>query len=374
MNILFLTASTGGGHVKAALALMEHMRAAIPDLKVKLVDALKYVSPAADRLIAGTYLQTIKKAPYIYGKLYSLSEKDERITAIVKSISKMLAPGLMGIFTNDPPDAVVCTHTIPLQMVSALKKQGVIDTPVIGIVTDYASHYFWKLDETDALIVPHERIKSNMTAIGIDKNRIYAYGIPVSGRFTGKFSPNGIRRSIRESKPRVLLMGGSLGLCGMDKAFGALLRFDRDIHITAVTGYNEGLRKRLERMVSGSGRDVDIFGYTDNICDLMESSALIITKPGGVTVAEALIKKLPVLILDPIPGQEERNAGFLAESGAGLRLMQPEDLCSTLESILDSPVLLRKMSEAAGALAKPNACEDITRLVMRLTSKELIFS
>lgn len=376
MKILFLTASTGGGHVKASHALMEYMHSHIQGLKTNLVDALKYISPAADRLIAGTYLQIIKNAPFIYGKLYSLSEINERITDIAKYFSKLLSPGLLNLFRNDPPDAVICTHTIPLQMVSALKKEGVIDTPVIGIVTDYTSHYFWKLDEADALIVPHERVKADMAAMGIDENRVYAYGIPVSARFTENFEPYGVCREPGKdkNKPSILLMGGSLGLCGMDKVFGALLKLRRDIRITAVTGYNISLRRRLERMASFSGKETNILGYTNNICNLMDSSSLIITKPGGVTVAEALIKRLPVFITDPIPGQEERNADFLTELGAGRRLTHSGDLCSVLESILDNPMLLKEMSEAAGKLAKPNACENITRLVLQLTHKAFIFS
>ncbi len=370
MNILFLTASTGGGHIKAAQALMEHMEKNVPGCRTVLVDALKYINPIADRLIAGTYLQTIKKAPNIYGKLYRLSEKSEAITDLVKAINNRLAPGLTRIFGNDPPDAIICTHTIPLQMVSYLKRNGITDIPVIGIVTDYTSHYFWKLNEPDALIVAHERIKSDMARIGIDENRIYAYGIPVSGRFKENCSRYDEPVYARTKKQTILLMGGSLGLCSMRDVFTSLLEIDYDIRIIAVTGHNFKLQTELNKLSDDSGKEVRVLGYTDDIYNLMENADIIITKPGGVTISEALIKKLPIFIMDPIPGQEERNAAFLIETGAARRLPEGKNLNSAISSILDNPMMLRWMSESAGKLAKLNACEDITRLVTRMIWKD----
>lgn len=370
MHILFLTASTGGGHVKAAQALMEYMEQNIPGCRTTLVDALKYIDPLIDRLIAGTYLQTIKKAPKIYGMLYSISEKHKAVTNIVKTINALLAPKLAEIFSNDPPGAVICAHTMPLQMVSALKRAGSLNIPIVGIVTDYTNHYFWKLDEPDALIVAHERIKSDMIKMGIREEKIHVFGIPVSGRFCENHAKHGSGSYIGKNKQSVLLMGGSLGLCNMEKVFAALLGLDHDIRIVAVAGYNAGLRRRLEKMASGSGKDACIYGYTDNICGLMDASSLIITKPGGVTVSEALIKRLPIFIIDPIPGQEERNAEFLIESGAACMLSQSDNLHNVLTGILDSQILLKRMSEAAGKLAKPNACEDITQLVIQLAYKD----
>jgi processive 1,2-diacylglycerol beta-glucosyltransferase len=375
MNILFLTASTGGGHVSASQALMEHMESRIPGCRTRLVDALKYIGPAIDRLITGTYLQTIRRAPYIYGKLYDLSEKDEVYSDLVKAFNRILAPRLSGIFQEERPDAVVCTHTMPLQMVSQLKRMGYLQIPVIGIVTDYASHFFWKQEEADAFIVPHERIRSDMARMGIFKDRIYTYGIPVSGQFANS---NGINESkkyaLLKERPVVLLMGGSLGLCSMKSVFASLLALDKEISIIAVTGHNKKLMAELERLLSRSAKPAAILGYTHNISDLMDKASVIITKPGGVTVSEALVKRLPIFIMDPIPGQEERNAEFLINAGAALSLPDDRSLPDFLTKALDDPFLLRRMSAAAAKLAMPDACEDITGLICRLVMKDRQFA
>jgi processive 1,2-diacylglycerol beta-glucosyltransferase len=364
MNILFLTASTGGGHVRASQALIEHMESRIPGCRTKLVDALKYIGPVIDRLITGTYLKTIRKAPFIYGKLYDLSEKDEVYTDIVKAFNGMLAPRLLSIFRDEMPDAVVCTHTIPLQMASWLKRAGFLQIPIIGIVTDYTNHYFWKLEETDAFIVPHECIRNDMARMGISRDRIYPYGIPVSRQFTANNGANErVKYSAPDERPVILLMGGSLGLCRMKSVFASLLMLDKDISVIAVTGHNKKLRKELESLSAKSKKQAQVLGYTHNISRLMDTASVIITKPGGVTVSEALVKRLPIFIMDPIPGQEERNAEFLKNAGAALSLPDDGSLPDFLTKALDNPFLLRRMSAAAAKLALPNACEDIAGLI-----------
>lgn len=375
MNILFLTAATGGGHVKASQALMEHMESRIPGCRTRLVDALKCINPAIDRLITGTYLQTIKKAPHIYGKLYDLSEKDEVYTDLVKSFNSILAPRLMKAFLEEMPDAVVCTHTMPLQMVSRLKRSGCLQIPLIGIVTDYTNHFFWKLEETDAFIVAHEFIKSDMVRMGIDKDRVFAYGIPVSRHFTDNYDCDAIIKGTNQkNRPVVLVMGGSLGLCNMESVFRSLLELEKDISIIVVTGQNSKLKKELEKLSQKSAKPVSILGYTDDISSLMDAASVIITKPGGITVSEALVKRLPIFIMDPIPGQEERNAEFLKTAGAALSLPNDRSLSKVLKKALDNPFLLQRMSAGAAKLARPNACEDITGLVSRLVLKECPFA
>lgn len=369
MKILFLAANTGGGHVKAAEAIMEYMEENVPGCETELIDALKYINAGIDRLITGTYLQTIRKAPWIYRRLYYLSEKNKSAAAFAKAMGGLLSSGLAGLFTERSPDAVICTHSIPLHMVSKLKRAGIINIPVIAVVTDFTSHSFWYFKETDAFIVAHEDVGSEMAAMGIDKNRIHALGIPVSQRFTGGNGANG-SRTYGHRRYTVFLMGGSLGLCSMQETFSELLKIGRDISIITVTGHNTELKRRLVQIAAASGKDARIFGYTNNISELMDKADLIITKPGGVTIAEALVKRLPIFFMDAIPGHEERNARFLLESGAACWLPSGDSLPEALEQIMDNPKMLQSMSESAAKLARPNACEEITRLVTDLISRK----
>jgi processive 1,2-diacylglycerol beta-glucosyltransferase len=371
MNILFLTAATGGGHVKAAQALMQQMERQNPDCKTMLVDSLKFISPLVDRLVTGTYLCTIRTLPGIYGRFYDLSENDEMITDLVKSFNSLLSHKLYSLLESYKPDAVVCVHTMPLQMLSCLKEKGVLNIPVIGIVTDYTHHSFWKLDGVDAFVVAHEHIKRNMVAMGIREERVYACGIPVTESFLSKIDRSLILERLGlKLKPTILLMGGSLGFGGLEAAFSSLLKLPRDIQIIAVTGYNHKLQSRLKCLAQNARGEIRVLGYSEKINELMDACDLLVTKPGGITVSEALVKKLPLLITSPIPGQEERNARFLIDSGAAVRLEPCRNMEIGLEKIISRPGVLKKMSDAAGKLATPHACEDIAGLVEELVLKK----
>lgn len=370
MNILFLTAATGGGHVKAAQALMQQMEKQIPGCKTSLIDTLKYINPLVDKLVTGTYLHTIKTIPGIYGRFYDLSEKDEFITDLVKAFNYILSRKLCSLFEQYSPNAVVCAHTMPLQMLSCLKRKGLLNIPVIGIVTDYTNHFFWKLEGVDAFIVAHECIKDDMVKMGIRKDRVHACGIPVTENFLSTKERGLLLKDMGlENKPTLLLMGGSLGFGELQSVFSSLLKLKRDIQIIAVAGCNKKLQNQLESLSHDSQKSVRVLGYTDKISELMDVADLLITKPGGITVSEALVKKLPFLIMTPIPGQEERNARFLVDSGAAIRLNSCDNMEVVLKRTLDRPSALYKMSEAARKLARPHACMDIALLVEELILK-----
>lgn len=368
MKVLFLSASTGGGHAKAAEAVMESMKQRYPDFTGQVVDTLKHISPILDKLVIGTYLKTVKNTPRIYGKFYNLSESDENITDITKTFNKLISSRLLSFINEYAPSVIVCTHTFPLQMLSSLKQKGVVSIPVIGVVTDFVNHLFWKLDGVDAFIVAHDYIKNDMIKMGISAEKIYTYGIPVSQKFLEKKDRLQLAGDLGvKNKLTLLLMGGSLGFGEFKSVFTSLLKCSRDMQIIAVTGHNRKLENELKALSEASPKDTKILGYTDRISDLMDVSDFVITKPGGVTISEALVKKLPILIMSPIPGQEERNARFLTNSGAVARIFRNEDLDSLFCQVLDNPLRLKHMCEMAEFLAKPNASNKIADLIENIS-------
>jgi processive 1,2-diacylglycerol beta-glucosyltransferase len=369
MKVLFLSDSTGGGHTRAAEAVAERIRDRQPDAEILIADSLKIISPLVDRLIVGAYLNTVKNTPNIYGKLYDLSEKSESISDLVKYFNRILSFKLLSFIQRYSPSVIVCTHTIPLQMLSNLKSKGRVSVPVIGIVTDFVNHSFWKLKGVDAFIVAHDYIKIDMIKMGIPNDRIYTFGIPVSGDFLGKKDRDCLLRDLGlQNKLTFLLMGGSLGFEGDRDIFASLLKCGRDMQIIALAGRNEKLKNLLEKMSAGTKKSVRIMGYTDIVSDLMEISDFIITKPGGMTISEALVKRLPILINSPIPGQEVRNARFLVNMGAAVQLTHNEDMDEIFHRIINNPIKIRRMQETAAQLAKPRAGEDIAALVERIVS------
>ncbi len=371
MKVLLLSAATGGGHTKAAEALAESMAGKHPEWETVTADSLKCISPIVDRLIVGTYLNTVRNAPNLYGRLYDLSEKDRVITDLSRAFNKLLSYKLCSYVKSCRPSAIVCTHTFPLQMLSNLKCMNRINVPVVGIVTDFVSHQFWKLNGVDALVVSHRHIREDMIKLGIPGSTVHTCGIPVSAAFHEKKEKRLLLGELGlRDKPTLLIMGGSLGFGEVKSIFVSLLKCSRDFQLIAVTGWNEKLKLRLEELARDSGRDVCILGYTNRIHDLMEISDFIITKPGGVTISEALIKRLPILIMPPIPGQEERNARFLVEKGAAVRLSHEEGPEKVLYPLMDNPARVRHMREMAGLLARPNAGDEIIGLVESLVSSQ----
>ncbi|NJD01014.1 MAG: UDP-N-acetylglucosamine--LPS N-acetylglucosamine transferase [Ruminiclostridium sp.] len=373
MKVLFLSASTGGGHAKAAEAVMEVLKIRHTGFNGQVVDTLKHISPIIDRLVVGTYLKTVKNTPRIYGKFYKLSETGENISDITKTFNKLMAVKLVAFINEYAPSVIVCTHTFPLQMLSSLKQKGLISIPVIGVVTDFVNHLFWKLDGVDAFIVAHEYIKNDMIKAGMQGERIHTLGIPISRTFLEKKDRFQLTQEFGlKNKPTILIMGGSLGFGEFRDVFKSLLKCRRDIQVIAVAGQNIKLEKELKVIACGSSKDIKILGYTNRISDLMDVSDFIITKPGGVTISEALVKKLPILIMSPIPGQEERNARFLTNTGVAAHIFRNEDLESLFCQVLDNPLRLRHMREMAEYLAKPNASEAIADLIESISDQRNI--
>ncbi|MCX7710994.1 MAG: UDP-N-acetylglucosamine--LPS N-acetylglucosamine transferase [Clostridia bacterium] len=373
MNALFLSVSTGKGHFKAAEALREAVENKYPLSQNLIIDSLKYINPVVDKLVVGSYLTTVKANPYIYKKIYEISELNDHFYLFSKAINNLFSHKIRSLISQTNPSVVVCTHPFPLQMLSILKKKGMIDTPVAAILTDYVSHNFWVHESIDAYIVAHEGMKLELIKRGISEKVVYPYGIPVSSHFQKKKSKQTLLQELNlENKTTILVMGGSLGLGEIENAFNALLAVDRELQIIILTGDNSKIKQKLEFQAACSDKTIRILGYTHRVSDYMDVSDLLITKPGGMTISEALVKELPTLIISPIPGHEEGNAGFLTRQGAAIRVDNTVHLDQVLTHLLDHPSTLQRMKKAAGKLSKPAATKDILCLLESLASNRYL--
>jgi processive 1,2-diacylglycerol beta-glucosyltransferase len=363
MNILFLSVSAGGGHMKAAEALKSYIEEKYPESRTMVLDSLKYINPILDKLIIGSYINTLKTTPKIYGKLYEIAETGDNLSEVSQNVNKILSYKIKRLIREFIPDLVVCTHPFPLQMATNLKKQGKIKTKIAAVLTDFIPHPFWLHDEVDAYIVAHSGMKFEMINKGIKEEIIYPLGIPVSKNFTQPLDKSQMRKELDlKDIPTVLIMGGSLGFGQMKDTFLTFLNTPKVLQLVVVTGKNTKLMRQVKKYSALSPKSVKIFGYTDKISELMSASDLIVTKPGGLTVSESLIKQLPMILISPIPGQEENNARFLQNSGVAARIYPKQNVEEVLYQLLDNPLRIRHMKEMAQHLARPNACEDIVKL------------
>ena len=366
MNILFLSVSAGGGHSKTAEVIKEYIELNYPDSKSQIVDTYRYVSPVLDKLVIGSYLKTLKLNPKLWGKIYNLAEKDENTNDIMQKINKILSYKIKKFIREFKPDILICTHPFPLQMVCEMKKKNAFDIPIVNIITDYSTHSFWIDENVDAYIVAHEMLIYEMTEKGVPREKIFPLGLPVSQKFLIKREKSELLKHYDlEDKLTFLLMGGSLGMGEIKKLFIKLLESDLDFQIIIVCGKNQKLKKQIEKLYTDSNlnKKAVILGFTNSVHELMTISDWIITKPGGLTVTEAVLMTLPIVIMSPLPGQEEINTNYLLNNGLGVKLENINNFERLYHQYLNNPLRIKQIKEMSLYLSKPNATTDIVNFL-----------
>lgn len=367
MKILCLTVSAGSGHIKAAEAIENYFNANYSDVEFETIDALKYINPIVDKIVVGSYLKSVKITPSIYGKIYKIADSEDSLSNLSSIINEILSIRLKGMLKEKQPDAIICTHPFPIEMVSKLKRKGKIDIPTIAILTDYAPHSFWFYSHIDAYVIPNEDFVQDLIEKGIEPSTIYPLGIPVNQDFLSKMDKKECRTKLGlDDKLTVLLMGGGLGIGNIRDIFEKLVFSRIDLQVIACAGQNIKLKNQLIEIASRCSKKTIIYDYTNNINLLMSASDILISKPGGLTITEALIKGLPIIINSPIPGQEEKNADYLLNNGIAARINKDDSVISILMQILNSKTRLKHMAEACMEKAKPNSTRDICNLIVEL--------
>lgn len=370
MDVLFLSISMGAGHLKAAYALKEYIEKKYPHSKNIVIDTFKHTNPLAHKIIVDGYLKAIKIKPKLYGKLYNLSEYKKSLNKLSHIMNITLSYKIEKLIKEFNPSIIVCTHPFPLQMVSYLKKENKISIPIIAILTDYVNHPLWFHTNIEAFVVGHDYIKEDMVRHGIPKEIIFTYGIPISQVFLDKKKKHLARKELSlDDKFTVLIMGGSLGYGNLESTFINFGKCFRDMQLIVVCGENRKLEKKLENISRSLNKKIKILGYTNNISKLMDASDIVVTKPGGMTISEALVKELPLFIISPIPGQEERNAKFLVTSGAAITISKNDDIENVLCQTIDNCTRFEHMKQMSKNLSMPDSNKNILELMEELTKK-----
>jgi processive 1,2-diacylglycerol beta-glucosyltransferase len=265
------------------------------------------------------------------------------------------------------PDAVLCTHYLPLDTLAYLRKKGDGPRPFsVSIVTDFEAHALWMEPCVDLYCVAAEETKARLLARGATAADIVATGIPISARFASKPDPKAVRKvmGLRDDLPILLVPSGGFGMGPVAQILSELDRVSMVFQTVVVTGRNEELRRELA--AQDRKHPTRVLGYASNMHELMSISDLIITKPGGLTTSEALAMGKPLFIINPIPGQEAANSDFLLERGAAAKVNRVEDLPYRLENLLGTKKLT-DMARAARALGHPDAAAAVCKEVVRRT-------
>jgi processive 1,2-diacylglycerol beta-glucosyltransferase len=369
-RILIATVTAGAGHVQAGVALEEAWRALRPRDVVKRVDVLEYTPAPFRRLYSQGYVQVIQHAPELYARSFRKTD-DANFMVKASPLRRKLAGGIARRFIRMvkefEPHAVLCSHFLPPEVLGSVTQWENRRPFIVSVVTDFEAHAIWMESCVDHTFVAMPETKARLLARGVPDERVSAFGIPVSQRFP--LAPN--RRQARvllgfSTGTVVLVLGGGFGMGPVKEILKHLGAVPTPLQIAVVTGRNAVLEQQLKFLPHR--HPTRIFGFVDNMNLLMAASNLIITKPGGLTTSEALALGRPLLIVDPIPGQEAANSDFLLEQGAAVKVNRLEDLPHRMSTLLAGNRLV-VLSRAARRLGRPNAAKKICQKVLQCLEK-----
>jgi len=367
-RVLLMYISEVSGHRSATVAIEKAIKALSPQSEVMGINAFNYTNPISEKIINRIYMGVIKSVPQLWSYLYDNPKVVKKLEKMKERVHKMNSPKLQKLFEKFRPDVVVCTQAFPCGMVAYYKKEQVSRIALLAVLTDYIPHAFWVYDTVDYYVTPSEDISERLAKRGITRSKIHSLGIPFDHKFHEPHDQNKLfkKYGLDPNIPVILVMGGGQGLGPIKAVIRSLEKIRCPIQEIIVTGTNKKLYNSLKRKMKKSDKKILLFGFVNFINELMDISTLIISKPGGVTTAEVLSKMIPMIIINPIPGQEVSNSDYLTQKGSAVRVDDPKEVGRVIENLLNNRDQLELMREASGKIGKPNASLDIAKLILNL--------
>ena len=382
-KVLIMSASTGGGHNRAAKAMKDEIEKKCIDgehITCEIIDSLKLINTTMDKIISSGYEKSAKYTPKAWGGVYKMSDANIVSKHEYKGnlFNTLLASKLKKLLKERKPDLIIGTHPFPMIALSTLKKKypyrnafnSFFVPPLISVLTDYTAHSTYIQDEIDYYIAGDEYVKEVLISEGVDGDKIKPYGIPVEKSFLEHREKSVVLEELglAPDKFTVLLMGGSFGAGNIKDTLKELLEIDRDFQIIVITGRNETLKEKLEKSLEKHDIDknISILGFTQDMNDILSAVDIIVSKPGGLTTTECLLKELPMIIPYYIPGQEEENMDFLSNCGAALRTSKKFTISVLLKVLIDNPMRMELLKNNIKSVKKQNTAEDIANLVSNI--------
>ena len=396
MKVLIFSATTGGGHMRAANALKEYIMSKEPDSVVRIEDTIEYASPFLNKAVTEGYVYMATKTPRMYGTFYRTIDKESPVNKTFEVAVNQYRKKFMPLIDDFAPDIIVTTHPIGTEMASAIKVKENVHIPVISIVTDFAAHQCYVNDGVDAYIVSSTEMIGQMMLRGVDGEKssptVYLYFRKIDKKEA--MESEGLNPDV----PTILIMAGSFGVTDVLKIYHKIVKSDCDFQIVTITGKNEKLYETFVKYLSKLTLNNTLFEfdlqkpaglktsfklsrhqkpfkptkllyYTNEVEKYMQIADLIVTKPGGLTVSESIATGLPMGIFKAIPGQEEQNADYLVRSGMAVRLEKTNQCTRTINELMSKPEKLAQMRECIQRSSCGNSSEHIYELMQELIQK-----
>jgi len=351
-KFLILTAPFGHGHNKAA----ENIRKSLLSIghKAQIVDFFSFETRYLSEVAKAFYDKVVFEYPSVFGLACQLSKRSpaQELTEYANRLSRRL---MLKLLKKYQPDAVIATHFTPLGAAAMVRRDGTI--PVYGIITDYYAYPVWAVSGADLYFTATAEVASQLHSYGIESDRLISTGIPIGPEFTPQTVKNNDTLTIT-------VMSGGIGTNLVDGAVRAINQVLNPVSVHVLIGHNDKLRATVEAVARSSHHMIDIVGFTDQVATYMKNSDILITKPGGLTTAEALAVGIPLIIYKPIPGPEEYNARFLTSQLAAITASTEEDITYHLTHLADDRSCLATMSACAAHLGRPQATKTIADQIL----------
>ncbi|MFQ5835377.1 MAG: glycosyltransferase [bacterium] len=373
MKVLLLYISAVSGHRQAAEAIKQAFMEFYPEVEIRGENLFQYGNRLLRTLLDSLYYAIITLAPWFWDLIWDSREVYWSTYALRNFLYRTNYLRLYReVILPFNPQVVICTHSIACALSSVIKKKKCLDYLLAAVPTDFCLHPYWFYNGVDVYFLPHERLKENLLDRGIPLNKIRVTGIPISPNFSRSKGRKNLKKkwAIKEGLFTVLLMGGGQGMGSLKEIVISLASSHLPIQLLVVTGINRRLRNKFRRMQSKLDLPLKVFGYIREIDELMEISDLLISKPGGLTTAEALVKGLPLGIVDSLAGQERRNKELLLEKRLVFELKNKEDIVGLIGRLLNDSSYLKEWRRHVEDFACPQAAQQIAQKVMNLVKEK----
>jgi len=370
-HILILSASVGAGHLRAAEAVETAAHQMLPNDHVENVDVLSLTNAAFRRIYGKAYLDLVNKAPYVLGYFYDLMDRPStsgRSDRLRTLLERANFKKLNDLLEAQKWDLVIHTHFLPAELAARLKNKGQVTFPQVTVTTDFETHRLWINTPCDLFFTATQEGALHLQSYGVPPQNLRVTGIPIHPRFSTLSSRSECVKKfgLVGDRPILLQLAGGFGAGPIEKVHRTLLEMKTPIELVTVCGKNQAVAEKLKSLPCPSIHKRHVLGYTTEMDEWMTVADLIVSKPGGLTSSEALATGSPMVIINPIPGQESRNSDYLLESGVAIKANNLSTLGYKIERLLKSPDRLELMKAEALKISHPRAAFEILRQSLEL--------
>lgn len=366
MKLLIITAPLGNGHNAVAGAISDCFTTQYPDASCEILDMYEYISPHLKKATASGYFLSMKTLSHFHDMASNAytwqDEKDFNEYTPSRLADAFLASRLRHAIDAYAPDCIVCTMVYAAQAVDLLKEHGAITCPCYGIITDFTVQNYWEdVEYFEYIVAPSEYLQPQFARRGIDFSRVLPFGIPIRKQFQTKHDKLEMRQKfgLHETLPTILLMSGGMGFGDLPEYIASIEELPFDVQIVVICGKNEKLFEKVQALQTHN--IMKVFGYVSNVDEIMDAADCLLSKPGGITTSESLAKGLPMLMIHPLPGVEDRNVEFLQANGAAIYITKTWQISDAIHLLFQCPGRIDRLQESIQAIAKPHATQDLCR-------------